>query len=47
MKTRCNRQTGVTMLFCRFDKYNHALGCCGFAAVGEVLGLYNFREELK
>ena len=35
-----DRQTDrITVPFCGFNMYNHALGCCGFAAVG---GFFDF-----
>lgn len=36
----------VTIPFCKFNKYNYALGCRGFAAAGGVFD-FNFKEELK
>lgn len=41
------RQTGITILCCKFNfnKYDYALGCCGFAAVGGVFDF--FRRDLK
>ncbi len=31
MKMRCNKQTGITIPFCKFNTDNHAFGCCGYS----------------